>query len=183
MTLATVLTVGVPSHEDTGTAGSSRTFTTETSDLARFVNLVKLEDGHLDFLTLVLDLLGRGVSLLLTLLTTTQQFGIEVEGGVVLDTVGREGLGGLERLASERKALERGINAYNTKTGGECGVPLFAWEIFFLLPSRAEIMVLTLSTVVAEVTSKARVLPARDLTKSCMVRKRRKQMNGQPHLS
>jgi hypothetical protein len=36
-------------------------------------------------------------------------------------------------------------------------------------------MVLTLSTVVAEFTPKARVLPARDLTKICMVRKRKKK--------
>jgi hypothetical protein len=38
-------------------------------------------------------------------------------------------------------------------------------------------MVLTLSTVVAEFTPKARVLPARDLTKICMVRKRKKKEN------
>jgi hypothetical protein len=100
----------VPGHEDTSTAGSSGTFTTETSDLARFVHLVELEDGHLDFLALVLDLLGSGVGLLLTLLTTTQQFGVEVEGRVVLDTIGREFLGVLERLTSERKALEGRIN-------------------------------------------------------------------------
>jgi hypothetical protein len=40
-----------------------------------------------------------------------------------------------------------------------------------ILPSRAAIMVLTFSTQVAEETSKARVLPARDLTKSCIANK------------
>jgi hypothetical protein len=45
-------------YEDTGTALSAGAFTTETLDLAVGVHLVVLKNGHLDLLTLVLDLLG-----------------------------------------------------------------------------------------------------------------------------
>ena len=44
-------------HEDTSTALSVRALTTEALDLAVGVDLVVLQDGHLDLLALVLDLL------------------------------------------------------------------------------------------------------------------------------
>lgn len=74
--LATILTVLVEGHlseawlaisfikeervtyEDTSTALRRRAFTTETLDLAVGFHLVVLQDGHLDLLALVLDLLG-----------------------------------------------------------------------------------------------------------------------------
>ena len=45
-------------HENSGTTLSRRTFATKALDLAVRVDLVVLEDRHLDFLALVLDLLG-----------------------------------------------------------------------------------------------------------------------------
>src|SRR5690554_2358492 len=68
-----VLTVVVPGHEDTGAAGLGGALTTKTGDLAVVVDLVELENSQLDLSLLVLDLLGGGVSLLLTLLTTSQK--------------------------------------------------------------------------------------------------------------
>jgi hypothetical protein len=49
------------------------------------VDLVVLEDGHLDLLPLVLDLLGGGVVLLLPLLSTSSETQDEVKGGLLLD--------------------------------------------------------------------------------------------------
>ena len=45
-------------HEDTSTALRRRALTAKTLDLAVRLHLVVLEDGHLDLLALVLDLLG-----------------------------------------------------------------------------------------------------------------------------
>jgi len=110
VTLATVLSVLVLGHEDTSTTGGVRALTTETGDLTRLIDLVHLEDSQLDLSTLVLDLLGSSVGLLLSLLTTTEEFGIEVESRVVLDTVKGKSLSILERLTSERETLEISIN-------------------------------------------------------------------------
>ena len=71
--LAAGMTVKVSGHKDTGTAGLSRALPTQTVDLAVVVNLVELEDGELDLPVLMLDLLGGGVILLLTLLTATSE--------------------------------------------------------------------------------------------------------------
>lgn len=110
MTLATVLSVLVLGHEDTGTTSGVRALTTETGDLTRLIDLVHLEDSHLDLGTLVLDLLGSSVGLLLSLLTTTEELSVEVESRVVLDTVKGKSLSILERLTSERETLEISIN-------------------------------------------------------------------------
>ena len=45
-------------YEDSSTALSRRALTAKTLDLAIRVHLVVLQDGHLDLLALVLDLLG-----------------------------------------------------------------------------------------------------------------------------
>ena len=50
----------VATYEDTSTALGSGALTTETLDLAVGVDLVVLQDGHLDLLALVLNLL-RGL--------------------------------------------------------------------------------------------------------------------------
>ena len=60
-TLSASLSVLVPSHEDTGTTGWGGALSAETLDLAVGSDLVVLEDGHLDLLPLVLDLLGGGL--------------------------------------------------------------------------------------------------------------------------
>lgn len=54
----------MPSHEDTGTALGLRALSPQSLDLAVRVDLVVLEDGHLDLLPLVLDLLGAVTQLL-----------------------------------------------------------------------------------------------------------------------
>ena len=45
-------------YEDTSTTLRRRALTAETLDLAVRLHLVVLQDGHLDLLALVLDLLG-----------------------------------------------------------------------------------------------------------------------------
>jgi len=57
-TLAAILAVVVESHEDTSTTLGRRAFTTEALDLAVGLDLVILQDCHLDLLTLVFYLLG-----------------------------------------------------------------------------------------------------------------------------
>ena len=72
-TLAASLTVKVSGHKDTSTASFSGALTTQTVDLAVVIDLVVLEYSKLDLPVLVLDLLGGGVILLLTLLATTSE--------------------------------------------------------------------------------------------------------------
>jgi hypothetical protein len=110
VTFTTVLSVLVLSHEDTGTTGGVRALTTKTSDLTRLIDLVHLEDSQFDLSTLVLDLLGSSVGLLLSLLTTTEEFSVKVESRVVLDTVKGKSFSVLKRLTSERETLEISIN-------------------------------------------------------------------------
>lgn len=50
--------LGNITYEDTSTARRGRALTAETLDLAVGLDLVVLQDGHLDLLALVLDLLG-----------------------------------------------------------------------------------------------------------------------------
>jgi hypothetical protein len=67
--------------------------------------LVVLEDGQLDLLLLVPDLLGGGVHLLLPLLTATTETEDEVKGGLLLDVVIRKGPAVLKLLAGENQTL------------------------------------------------------------------------------
>jgi len=71
--LPAVLSILVEGHEDSCAALSRRAFTAEALNLAIRVDLVVLEDRHLDLLALVLDLFGGAVSLLLALLATTTE--------------------------------------------------------------------------------------------------------------
>lgn len=102
---AAVVTIFVGSHKDTGTAGFAGALTTQTVDLAVFVDLVVLEDGEFDLLPLVLDLLGGGVILLLALLGTTTQAQHQMQGGLLLDVVVRKGTTILQLLAGEDQTL------------------------------------------------------------------------------
>jgi len=72
-TLATVLAVVVEGHENASTALGSRTLPPQALDLSIGVDLIVLENGHLDLLTLVLDFLRSVVSLLLTLLSAASE--------------------------------------------------------------------------------------------------------------
>lgn len=97
----------------TSTTGGVGAFTSETGDLTVVIDLVVLEDGQLNLLVLVLDLLGSGVAklknnnvsnkirgmvrvvksekvnllLLLSLLTTTTHIDNEVNDSFVFDVV------------------------------------------------------------------------------------------------
>ena len=109
--LSAGLAVRVPGHEDAGTARRLGALAPEALDLAVRVDLVVLENGHLDLLALVLDLLGRRVLLLFALLGTTPQAEDEVEGRLLLDVVVRKGATVLELLAGKDETLLIGGNA------------------------------------------------------------------------
>merc|ERR1711959_214158 len=98
--LAAVLTVEVLGHEDTGTTVGMGALTTHASHLVGGIHLVVLEHMKFD-----LVLLGLGVGLLLTLLTTSTQAEHKVQGGLLLDVVVLESAAILELLAGEDEAL------------------------------------------------------------------------------
>jgi hypothetical protein len=87
MTLPTVLSILVESHEDTGAASLAGTFTTKTLDLAIAVDRVVFQGGHLLLPVLVLDLLGRGVLLLFSLLGATVEAEDQVHSRILRDGV------------------------------------------------------------------------------------------------
>mmetsp|Transcript_11343 Transcript_11343/g.20497 ORF Transcript_11343/g.20497 Transcript_11343/m.20497 type:complete len:227 (-) Transcript_11343:61-741(-) len=103
--LAAVDAVEVGGHEDTLAARGLGALLTQALHLARVIHLVKLEHPELDLLVLVLVLLGLGVRLLLPLLTATAQAEHQVEGGLLLDVVVREGAAVLQLLTGKDQAL------------------------------------------------------------------------------
>ena len=105
MALSTVLTVGVQTEEDTGTTLGRRALAAQTLDLAVAVDLVVAQDTHLDLLSLVLDLLGGRVVLLLSLLGSSSESQDEVERRLLLDVVVRKSAAVLELLSGEDQAL------------------------------------------------------------------------------
>jgi hypothetical protein len=118
-------------YEDPSTTLRCRALTTETFDLPIGVNLVVLQDGHLDLLALVLNLLGglkrasrkrnaryhmkssctNVVGLLLSLLGTTTETKDQVECGLLLDVVITESAAVLKLLAGEDETLLVGRDA------------------------------------------------------------------------
>jgi hypothetical protein len=117
---------GKVAYEYSSTALCCRALPTETFDLPIGVDLVVLQNGHLDLLALVLDLLGglkcssdkqkklryhedprytNVVGLFLSLLGTTTKTEDQVKCGFLLDVVVAEGTTILELLASEDQAL------------------------------------------------------------------------------
>ena len=105
VTLTAVLSVLHVGHEDTGTAGGGRTFSLESFDLAFTVDLVVGQHSQLVLSVLVLDLLGGGVDLLLSLLTTTSQSENQVEGRFLLDVVVGQGTAVFQLLTSKDQSL------------------------------------------------------------------------------
>ena len=67
-------------HEDTTTTILAWTLPPQTGDLSLIADLVILQGSKLDFLMLVLNLLGGGVILLLTLLAATTKAEDQVQG-------------------------------------------------------------------------------------------------------
>ena len=87
------------------TSRSSWAHAPQPRDLAVLVDLVVLQDGKLDVLVLVLDLLGRRVRLLLTFLTTSAQSQYQMERGLLLDVVVRQRAAILQLLSRKNKTL------------------------------------------------------------------------------
>ena len=111
VTFAAVLAIKVVSHEDAGTTALIGTLASQASDLAVLVHLVVLEHGQLDLLLLVLDLLGRGVVLLLALAAAASQSEHQVEGRLLLDIVVGQGASILQLLAGKDEPLLVGRDA------------------------------------------------------------------------
>jgi hypothetical protein len=95
----------VGSHADSGTAGLMGAILAGTGDLTLVIDLVELEDGKLDALVHGLHLLGLGVSLLLSLLTSSSESQHKVKSRLLLDVVVRKSAAILELLAGEDQAL------------------------------------------------------------------------------
>ena len=73
-------------HESASTAEFVGAGLSETLDLVVGVDLVVLQDGELNLLVLVLDLLGLGVDSLLLLLATTNHGDDNIEGALLQNT-------------------------------------------------------------------------------------------------
>merc|ERR1719323_2234313 len=71
VTLAAIVAIDVHGHENTWTAKLVRAIAAEAGDFVAGVNLVELKNCQLDLFTLVLDLLGFRVRLLLRFSTST----------------------------------------------------------------------------------------------------------------
>ena len=104
-TLAAVLPVKVGGHEDASATLLGGTLAAQPTDLAVVVHLVVLEHGQLDLPVLVLDLLGRGVVLLLALLATAAQPQDQVQSRLLLDVVVGQGPPVLQLLAGKDEPL------------------------------------------------------------------------------
>lgn len=112
--LTAVVTISVLGHEDTSTTGGA--LLTETDNLTIVIDTVVLQDGELDRLALMLDLLGGSVGLLLLLLGTTTEAKDKMEGGLLLDVVVGEGTTVFELLTSEDETLLIRGNSYKNET-------------------------------------------------------------------
>lgn len=86
-TLTAVVPIEVIGHKSSGTTLGIGTLLPQPLDLPRVVYLVELEDGELDLLLLMLDLLGLRVGLLLPLLGSSPEAENKMEGGFLLDVV------------------------------------------------------------------------------------------------
>jgi len=102
----------VDSHANTSAAGLMRTVLARSDDLVVVINLVKLEHRELGWLSLVLSLLGLGVSLLLSLLGTTAQAQHQVKGRLLLDVVVGKGATILQLFTSKDQSLLIWGNAF-----------------------------------------------------------------------
>merc|ERR1712055_432477 len=103
--LSAVLTVLVVGHEDTATAVLAGTLTPQPGDFSLVTDLVILQGSKLDFLMLVLNLLGGSVILRLALLAATTKAEDQVQGGLFLDVVVGQSAAILQLLAGKDQSL------------------------------------------------------------------------------
>lgn len=90
-------------HENTGTTVGA--LTSETDNGTIITDLVVRKDSKFNLLGLLLDLLGGGVNLLLSLLTTTNESHGEVDDGLLLNGVVSKSTRVLELSTGEGKTL------------------------------------------------------------------------------
>jgi hypothetical protein len=110
--LSAVSAVLMSSHEDSSAAGLSWAFASQTVNLSVLIDLVVFQDGELDLLSLVLDLLGGGVILLLAFLGTTAKAQHQMQGRLLLDVVVAQCTTIFQLLAGEDQALLIWGNAF-----------------------------------------------------------------------
>ena len=101
----TALTGGVASETHTGSAGLVGAILSLSSNLSIIIYLVELEHRKLGGLVLVGDLLGLGVDLLLSLLSTTTQTEDQVQCGLLLNVIITKGAAILQLLTGENQTL------------------------------------------------------------------------------
>ncbi len=99
-------------HESSCAALGVRALLPKPLHLSRVIDLVELEDGELDLLVLVLDLLRFGVGLLLTLLGASPETEHKVERGFLLDIVVGKGSAVLKLLSGEDQTLLVGGDSF-----------------------------------------------------------------------
>ena len=99
------MAIKVVGHESPSTALGIRALLPEPLHLSRVIDLVELKDGELDLLMLVLDLLGLGVGLLLSLLGASPKTEHKVQRGFLLDIVVGKSSAVLKLLSSENQTL------------------------------------------------------------------------------
>jgi len=100
-----VLTIEVASHEGTGTTVGGWAFSSQSSDLAVFVDFVVFENSQLDLLLLMSDLLWFGVILLLSLFASSSQSQHKVKSGFLLNVVITQSSSVFQLFSSENQSL------------------------------------------------------------------------------
>ena len=118
MAFATVHAIEMRRHESTRTACLRRAHLAQSLHLSGIIYLIVLQYSQLHLLVLVLLLLGLGVSLLLALLSTTQQPQRGEELRIITNSVGREKRVVLELTTAEGESLFSGRDALTRFDGG-----------------------------------------------------------------
>ena len=102
-TLSTVVTITVLSHEASNS--SNRTVLPQPDHLSVCLDAVILEGLESNSLGATLNLLWLGVNLLLTLLSASAKTKYQMQGGLLLDVVVRQGTSVLELLSGKDQTL------------------------------------------------------------------------------
>lgn len=87
VTLATIQAILMHSHEDTRSTSLRWTLLSQSINLSTLINSIKLQYSHLNLLTLMGNLLGCSVHLLLLLLGTTSKTKYQMKSGFLLDVI------------------------------------------------------------------------------------------------